>query len=99
MSLDLSVPGVVRNGKWSLELSPTRFDVLQAIASASTGIAVSEEQIERAVYGRHVPHESRIVHVHICHLRRLLKGSGWTIETRWGFGWYLKPESDAQAST
>lgn len=35
---------------------------------------------------------SRIVNTYVCHLRRLFRPKGITIETRWGRGFYLTPE-------
>lgn len=57
---------------------------------------VHREAIELALYadGPEPPHFD-VIKSQICQIRRKLKPFGITIETRYGFGWRLPPESRA----
>lgn len=39
--------------------------------------------------------EAKIVDVFVCHIRRKLKPFGFSVETLWGRGYFLKPETKA----
>jgi len=71
-----------------VELRTKEFDVLLTLLE-SRGLVLSREQLLNRAWGYDFLGETRTVDVHVAHLRKLLQGSGVTIETVWGIGYKL----------
>jgi len=59
------------------------------------GVRSHAQLVDSLLGGRLIKTEDKIVHVHVCNLRKKLKPLGITIQTVWGRGYMLTDESRA----
>jgi two-component system alkaline phosphatase synthesis response regulator PhoP len=73
-----------------VDLTPTEFDLLKALAEHRGGV-LSREQLLQRVWGYDFYGEERVVDVHIGHIRQKLGGEGFIVTVR-GVGYRFEDE-------
>ena len=91
-----SIPGTSRRTSTAraLELTPTEFRLLYALA-LERGRVVTRDELLQKVWGRRQSHRDRTIDVFVRKLRDKIDGSGARhtfIQTRYGVGYKFEPE-------
>lgn len=96
--IDTAQRSVFKNGR-ATDLTAKEFDLLVMLAR-NPGRVFSREGLLSVVWGEDYPGDIRTVDVHIRRLREKLETDDANPEyilTKWGVGYYFKPNSSAQA--
>ncbi len=96
--IDTAQRSVFKNGR-ATDLTAKEFDLLVMLAR-NPGRVFSREGLLSVVWGEDYPGDIRTVDVHVRRLREKLETDDANPEyilTKWGVGYYFKPNSSAQA--
>ena len=96
--IDTAQRSVFKNGR-TTDLTAKEFDLLVMLAR-NPGRVFSREGLLSVVWGEDYPGDIRTVDVHVRRLREKLETDDANPEyilTKWGVGYYFKPNSSAQA--
>ena len=96
--IDTAQRSVFKNGR-ATDLTAKEFDLLVMLAR-NPGRVFSREGLLSVVWGEDYPGDIRTVDVHVRRLREKLETNDANPEyilTKWGVGYYFKPNSSAQA--
>ena len=96
--IDTAQRSVFKNGR-ATDLTAKEFDLLVMLAR-NPGRVFSREGLLSVVWGEDYPEDIRTVDVHVRRLREKLETDDANPEyilTKWGVGYYFKPNSSAQA--
>ena len=96
--IDTAQRSVFKNGR-ATDLTAKEFDLLVMLAR-NPGRVFSREGLLSVVWGEDYPGDIRTVDVHVRRLREKLETDDANhdyILTKWGVGYYFKPNSSAQA--
>lgn len=96
--IDTAQRSVFKNGR-AADLTAKEFDLLVMLAR-NPGRVFSREGLLSVVWGEDYPGDIRTVDVHVRRLREKLETDDANPEyilTKWGVGYYFKPNSSAQA--
>lgn len=88
--IDLDLNVAIVNGT-ALRLTPREAEVIAVLIEDQPG-PVSTERLTAKIYGSGEWPTADPLSVFIAHLRRKLRGTGYSIQTVWGFGWRLLGE-------